>query len=512
MTIVVENGQKIQDGLTADEQATLDELEVEAKEEEAKMSGERFDFDVEAQQRIAAHIVLDPEMMVWASNRVEPDYFTVDAHRLLVGTAQRLYRETGVMPTRDVVRIEIRHAIRLKTPEEQMRIETAMNLVYDYLYCLDEQEYVKRWISRFASRSRTMRAMFDYTRHGDHRQLVADLASVEDDGQDDYSALDAAEFLDHADDITEEWLIEDWLPRGALVLFAGEQKQGKSTLNFSLVAALVSGRDWWGHGSAPCPVVYLDWENPDRYLSTCLQRYLPRDDWEANRKRFIKPARLPRALTADWLRRFMTTNHLLDGEPGLIVVDSARRAFGGLFPGVPAWENSASEVDRALKPLQDLARETGWTILIVHHHNKSGGTSGSTDWEACPDFIWTYRQDGANRKLDLRGRLTQRVEPLVFSWDGQVVSKVGTASEAKAIEQAQQARTDMEKLLAHVPLLAADEVSREKAVTGNFLIGITNMKKTRVYELLREAEEQLVVSYGGGERPGSPRYYWRLAR
>ena len=50
-----------------------------------------------------------------------------------------------------------------------------------------------------------------------------------------FSPMSATDFLDKADeDEAVEWVMEDYLPAGGLVLLAGKPKEGKSTLTYEL--------------------------------------------------------------------------------------------------------------------------------------------------------------------------------------------------------------------------------------------------------------------------------------
>lgn len=495
MSIVAEQQTQPENDLTEEEEKRLEELEVHR---------ETWEFSPEAESKIASHLINDAELCEWACTRIKPEYFRDGAHIILWRTASRLFLSTKTLPTYEIVDLEMREAIGKKQPEEQFRIRAKIRETYDYCYG-GERAYVRMWLTEWVKKSRTQRAMFEYLGKNDQvafRREMEDIWATADDGG--YDAWDAVEFLDYADNLHEDWLVENWLPKGSLLLCAGEQKLGKSTLGFSLIAALVSGRDWHGMTTTRSPVILLDYENPKDYTAVCLRRYLDQQEWSAHRKRLVVPQRLPGAMTAEWLRQFMRANPS-DGEKGLVIIDSARRAFNGLFAGIPNWENSASAVDQALKPLLDLARDTGWTMMIIHHQNKTGSTSGSTDWEACPDYIWSYDRDSAGqRRLSIKGRLTRRVEPLVFDWDettGVIVAKGLAAAKAAAAAKAEE--SDREKLLACIPLSG-------DGVDAKYLMGASGIKKTRLYDLLRQAEEQLEVCWRE-ERTGirSTRYYWR---
>ena len=61
--------------------------------------------------------------------------------------------------------------------------------------------------------------------------------------------------------IEPRWIVRDMLPRGTMVILAGEAGAGKSTLCYVLAYALAMGAPFLGHVTIPTRVLYFDEEN-----------------------------------------------------------------------------------------------------------------------------------------------------------------------------------------------------------------------------------------------------------
>ena len=68
------------------------------------------------------------------------------------------------------------------------------------------------------------------------------------------------------------WLWEGYVAEGALTLFGGREKSGKSTLTFSLLRSLLDGSSFLGQSCMSAPVVLLS-EEPDAAVKEKLERF-----------------------------------------------------------------------------------------------------------------------------------------------------------------------------------------------------------------------------------------------
>jgi hypothetical protein len=130
-----------------------------------------------------------------------------------------------------------------------------------------------------------------------------------------------------------------------------------------------------------------------------------------------------------------TVENLMKGinRPGMMVIDS----FRGAFRLSGDAENSAGGAGLVLRNLQDLAFSYKWLIIVIHHRNRSAregtdGISGTSDWIAAPDVIWTWSRPDKTKPgiLSVEGRLPP-VDPMVVSLSPEKCEFVGTIEESQ---------------------------------------------------------------------------------
>jgi 5S rRNA maturation endonuclease (ribonuclease M5) len=179
-----------------------------------------------------------------------------------------------------------------------------------------------------------------------------------------FSPLHVTDFLDvQQEEDKIEWVLEDYLPEGGLVLIAGKPKEGKTTLTYELAVKVARGLPFLNRATQPVGVLILGLEEHPRDMRLRL-RSLGADDTLTNL--FVFSGSLsPTPDTFEQLKRF-----ILDKSIRLVVVDTL-----GVFWNVRD-ENDAAEVQRAIKPFLTLARESGACVLLIHHARKSEGQHG----------------------------------------------------------------------------------------------------------------------------------------
>jgi hypothetical protein len=242
---------------------------------------------------------------------------------------------------------------------------------------------------------------------------------------------------------------------------------------------------------------------------------MPKAKWEAVRKRLNVPKKLPPAVTGDWLRQYMERNKLL-GQKGVVFLDSAFAAFNALFAsGKRVWENTGSDVRAALTPLAEVARETGWAIVIIHHDNKEGDTTGSGQWEGAVDYVWHYTVRGAGRQLAAKwGRwVAAKPETLVFEKPEDRLLLCGSALDCRQKESLTEESLKLAEILKHIPDLPLDEEASEgNTVTSADLqnkTGLSNAEVGRRLEVLLGRGQIRRDKLGEGNPTRLPYRYWQ---
>lgn len=176
--------------------------------------------------------------------------------------------------------------------------------------------------------------------------------------------------------VEPDWVWPGYLARGAITLFTGIWKSGKSTMLAHLLRDLYTGS-----GLVDCPI-----EGPTLVLSE--ER---RDNWSARRDQLGIPADVhfllregyARPLSGEWVCHVQDVAKLVrEHGAGLVVFDTLPHHW-------PVRnENDAGEVIDALAPLRELA-DAGAAVLLVHHPRKGDGTQGSATRGsgALPGFV-----------------------------------------------------------------------------------------------------------------------------
>ena len=180
-------------------------------------------------------------------------------------------------------------------------------------------------------------------------------------------------------------------------------------------------------------MLHLDWESGPTFIYNTCSRFVPDDEKSSfntgyhYRTCFEHPWQetpLTHDLTVDALAKY--TEGL---EPGIVVVDTVSAAFTdrNLKPG---WEYVNMIVRSVVQPFHAWAHSTGWSVIFVHHLNKSGAITGSAAWSAAVDIVckfWRDIEKGSNRgSYDMLGRLDNPISRRFADYTPYAIQYVGT--------------------------------------------------------------------------------------
>lgn len=156
-----------------------------------------------------------------------------------------------------------------------------------------------------------------------------------------------------------EWVWDKYIAQGDLFIFAAFMKVGKSTLIYPLVIAVARGIPFLGFKTKKGGVLILAVEEHPRDVELRLRKLgMTPDD-----PIYIHAGPLPNNEgELEAIRRFIQEKGI-----SLVLIDS-----------LPYWwsiknENDNAEIIAALKPLLELARQTGAAVGLIHHESKYGG-------------------------------------------------------------------------------------------------------------------------------------------
>lgn len=190
------------------------------------------------------------------------------------------------------------------------------------------------------------------------------------------------------------WVLEDYIPKGALVMLASEEKTGKSTWIYAMVSRIVSNKDFMGKMVTRVPVLMLAVEEHTTDIRLrCDMFGLLRDDPVTF---YVGDLGHDEGTMRD------LTSLVKRKGIGLVILDT----LGHHIAGELESENDSMGAIKALKPWLRLARETNSAVIVVHHTGKGGAAyRGSSGFGGIVDQILTLRHAGGNwRDLESKGR------------------------------------------------------------------------------------------------------------
>jgi len=212
------------------------------------------------------------------------------------------------------------------------------------------------------------------------------------------------EFLDEPEQpIT--WLVEGRIPAGAVILFVGAPKAGKSTCVRELALAVARGEPWLGWPTTPGAVWLLAFED---------RRTDVRAHFRALGATGDEPLRLfvgqaPNDLLPHLIALASTE------RPAMIIIDTLARA-------VRLRDfNDYGAVSAAMTPWLQLARVTGATLVLVHHASAHadrdgiGAILGSTAFAGSVDNILLIRRIDGRRVFSTVQRVGSDLEPVIVT-------------------------------------------------------------------------------------------------
>jgi hypothetical protein len=219
-----------------------------------------------------------------------------------------------------------------------------------------------------------------------------------------------------------EWVVEDRIPAGAIILLAGRPKAGKSTLARDLAFAVATGERWLGWRTHFGATWYLGLED---------KRSEIRRHFRMMGATGTEPIRIFAGQAPSEILPALHALALTE-RPALIIVDTAQRL-------IRAKDLSDyAEVTSRFEPLLWLARETGATlVLLTHastHADRTGldAVLGSTALTGSADNVFVLQRTDKYRTLSSVQRIGPDLEPVVLVLNAQTgrVEAAGRKREA----------------------------------------------------------------------------------
>jgi hypothetical protein len=189
------------------------------------------------------------------------------------------------------------------------------------------------------------------------------------------------------------YLIDGILPAQSLGLVVGDSGLGKSPLLYQAAVCVATGVPFLGHAVHRGKVLYLDFENSvmeSEEITTRLARHLglaPADYEETLMTWNLSDCPL------DWnLRKDPVINCIRQVKPALAIIDS----LGSYAPEV---EEKNSTAGQAYEKFRTVMRETGCSLLVIHHRKKPTG-EGFESLETGSPRSWFLQTRGASSLIN----------------------------------------------------------------------------------------------------------------
>jgi len=272
------------------------------------------------------------------------------------------------------------------------------------------------------------------------------------------------------------WLIRGALEQDTLSLLFGDPGAGKSFLALDWALRLATGTPWRGHEVKKTPVVYVCGEGHNGFgrRVKAWQQYNGVDLTDA--ELFIAPA-VP--MTDAGQLGDLLADIDEAGKPGLIVLDTLARCFGG------GDENNTKDMSNFVAACDAMRQRFGCSVLIVHHvgHGDKSRARGAIALKAALDA--EYRLSMAEGKtltltatkmkdaeqpaplaamletVDLPGMFDDYGNPVssaALAWDGADVEAI--VGQCKAAENTRRQRLGAQQELALT-------IARRMTASGN---------------------------------------------
>ena len=275
-----------------------------------------------------------------------------------------------------------------------------------------------------------------------------------------FAAIDADKFMNRP---APHWLIKGILPSKSTGMTYGGSGDGKTFLVLDLAISIALGLPWRGRRTRRGVVFYICAEGAGSFQTRLWAYALHHgiDMQELGKYFKIIPAS-PNFMQKKEVEELVAEINTKSAKVDLIIIDTMAQTTTG------ADENSAKDMNIALKLIEQLRRRTNSAVHLIHHagKNEERGARGSSVLKAALDV-----QFQVSRKGDVRTFWVTKMKDGIdgFGWnfylrprdigideDGDIVTSCYLEFEEKIIDQrpvakkAKDRRSDMEKLILQV--------------------------------------------------------------
>jgi hypothetical protein len=300
----------------------------------------------EAEEGLLSAILIDPTWL----DRIELDPADIYIHRhRMIFESMLALKGQGIIPDAVTVCEELTRRGQLQEVRGASEITRLISLT---LWQADE--YVKT-IQDYAARRKAKIQAEEIIRNAyDLTQPMPGVISHNGHKQEPSTWADLADIIGPI-----EWCWNQWLPKGMLTIVAGESGQGKSALLLRIAASFINGDPWPDGTKFTGETGAVLWCETEAAEILNYNRALA---WGLPIDKIYTPYADPvKGWTLD--DTDVVLQMALDDDVKLIVIDSLS---GGNIGG----KENDGEMLQKIKPIAEIARDTGKPIMLSHHLNK----------------------------------------------------------------------------------------------------------------------------------------------
>ena len=286
----------------------------------------------------------------------------------------------------------------------------------------------------------------------------------------------------------QRWLWEGYLGAGEISLLSASPKEGKSTLVFHLLPALLAGEPFFERPTTAAKVLIVTEESARQ-----VQDKLGAASYE-NAVGIFNPFGM------SWEALMAHVSNAVQTDGVTLVIIDTLAAFWQVGD-----ENNQADIGRALRPIFSISRTYGTAFLLLHHDRKEAGggiasVRGSSALPAAVDAVIKLKRDtgkDTRRILSVIGRSSETASPLLVDLDAdtKVYKAIGTPT---LVERAQAKIRILDVLPDGPPGWPAKQIA-EHVQAGT----------SGVYAALEELRRNNIIGFA---RNGNAFVYWNPNR
>lgn len=193
-------------------------------------------------------------------------------------------------------------------------------------------------------------------------------------------------FADTPEKTSTEWVIEDFIDKGALLQMFGESQSGKSYLALSASFSVSRGVEWLGRRVIQAPTLYIAAE-AGKGIAPRIAAYRKETGCEDETPWFAWIDQAPDLTNPDDVEAIIEQARKVaercEQPVGLITVDTMRDSMKG-------DDNSSGDTREYFEGCKRIVRETTASLISVHHsgHGNKERGRGSSGIYATVDMEW----------------------------------------------------------------------------------------------------------------------------